>query len=196
MPDRPKPPANSYWQPISTAGFVALLLGCGWLFMLLATDEDGFLQILDSFNLVIHEFGHPFFGILGETPMWWGGTLMQLIVPAGIAFVFWYQRSALSFALAGVWFFENFLNIGRYVGDARAQELPLVGGGEHDWTTILADMGRLHQDQQIAATLNLIGWVGMVACVGFAVFAWISQRGGAPEPIETTRVPMTDLRRS
>lgn len=196
MPARPKRPAGSYWQPISGVGLVVLLLGCGWLFMLLATDEDGFLQILDSFNLVIHEFGHPFFGIFGETPMWWGGTLMQLIVPAVIAFAFWWQRSALSLAFAGVWFFENFLNIGRYIADARAMELPLVGGGEHDWNTILADLGRLQQDQQIASVVNLIGWVGMFACVGFAIVAWLSQRGAQPESVEQAYAPMTDLRRS
>lgn len=196
MPVRPKRPAGSYWQPISSVGLAVLMLGSGWLFMLLATDEDGFIQILDSFNLVIHEFGHPFFGIFGETPMWWGGTLMQLIVPAAIAFAFWWQRSALSLAFAGVWFFENFLNIGRYIADARAMELPLVGGGEHDWNTILADLGRLHQDQQIAAAVNLIGWVGMVACVGFAIVAWLSQRGTRQELVEQAYAPMTDLRRS
>lgn len=195
MPERPKRPANSYWHPISTVGFFVLLAGCGWLFMLLATDEDGFLQIVDSFNLVIHEFGHPFFGIIGEWPMWWGGTLMQLIVPAVIAFAFWWQRSALSLAFAGVWFFENFLNISRYIADARAQELPLVGGGEHDWTTILSYHGMLLQDTAIAATVSKIGWIGMSASVVFAAYAWLSQRNAvapAPEPMLS---PMNDLRR-
>lgn len=195
MPDRPKRPATSYWQPISSVGLAVLLAGCGWLFMLLATDEDGFLQILDSFNLVIHEFGHPFFGIFGEWPMWWGGTWMQLLVPAVIAFAFWWQRSALSLAFAGVWFFENFLNISRYIADARAQELPLVGGGEHDWTTILTHHGLLAQDTAIAATINKIGWIGMVACVGFAVFAWLSQRNAVEPTHEPMLSPMNDLRR-
>lgn len=195
MPERPKRPANSYWQPISTIGFVVLLAGCGWLFLLLATDEDGFLQILDSFNLVIHEFGHPFFGTFGEWPMWWGGTWMQLLVPAVIAFAFWWQRSALSLAFVGVWFFENFLNISRYIADARAQELPLVGGGEHDWTTILAYHDLLLEDTAIAATVSKIGWIGMIACVGFAAYAWLAQRG-ATEPVpEPMLSPMNDLRR-
>lgn len=195
MPERPKRPQNSYWRPISTVGFVALLAGCGWLFMLLATDEDGFLQVLDSFNLVIHEFGHPFFGIFGEQPMWWGGTWMQLLVPAVIAFAFWWQRSALSLAFAGVWFFENFLNIGRYIADARAQELPLVGGGEHDWTTILSHHGLLAQDTAIANTVTKIGWIGMVACVVFAAYAWLSQRGAQEAVPEPMLSPMNDLRR-
>lgn len=195
MPDRPKRPANSYWRPISTTGFVALLVGCGWLLMLLATDEDGFLQILDSFNLVIHEFGHPFFGIFGEQPMWWGGTLMQLLVPAVIAFAFWWQRSALSLAFAGVWFFENFLNIGRYIADARAQELPLVGGGQHDWTTILSEHGLMAQDTAIADVVIKIGWIGMVACICFAAYAWLSQRGAQSAIPEPALSPINDLRR-
>lgn len=40
----------------------------------------------------------------------------------------------MGLAMAWVWLGENLLNIARYLGDARAQVLPLVGGGEHDWT--------------------------------------------------------------
>src|SRR4029078_10013518 len=61
MPPRPERPENSYWQPVSQYGLAAFLLGTAWLIFLLATDDDGFIQIVDSFNLVIHEFGHPFF---------------------------------------------------------------------------------------------------------------------------------------
>jgi hypothetical protein len=169
-----------YWQPISTAGLAGLLAGAGFLMLLLATDKDGFLMIVDSFNLVVHEIGHPLFGIFGDSAMLWGGTLAQLLLPLGIAIGFWYQRSALSMSLAGVWFFENFLNVARYMADARAQELPLVGGGEHDWTNILSRHGLLESDTAIASVVTTIGWIGMVGCVALAVVLWFTQR--EPEP--------------
>ncbi|MFY9263913.1 MAG: hypothetical protein WAO61_00575 [Solirubrobacterales bacterium] len=171
----PPPRRETYWQPISISGLVAFLLGCAWLMLLLATDKDGFLLIVDSFNLVVHEFGHPLFGIFGEGAMWWGGTLAQLLLPLGVTVLFWRQRAALSMLLAGVWFFENFLNIARYIADARAQELPLVGGGEHDWARILGDHGWLRDDTSIASAVNAVGWAGMISCTVLALVLWYFQ---------------------
>jgi hypothetical protein len=176
MDAQPVQAAESYWKPVSTGGLVAMILGAAYLMLLLFTDDDGFIQILDSFNLVVHEFGHPFFGIFGGELGWWGGTLMQLLVPLTIAVAFFRERAALSFALAGVWFFENFLNIARYVSDARAEELPLIGGGEHDWAHILGNLGLLESDVAIGSALRMIGWTGMLASVGFAIAVWVSQR--------------------
>jgi hypothetical protein len=44
-----------------------------------------------------------------------------------------------------------------YVRDARAQQLPLVGGGEHDWAIILGEMGWLWSDQAIGRAVWLSG---------------------------------------
>src|SRR3954449_3148899 len=103
---------QSYWRPVSTWGLIAVILGTAYLMLLLVTDDDGFIQVLDSFNLVVHEFGHPFFGIFGGEIGWWGGTLVQVLVSLVVALAFIRVRAALSVAIAGVWFFENFLNIG------------------------------------------------------------------------------------
>jgi hypothetical protein len=43
--------------------------------------------------------------------------------------------------------------------DARAQELPLVGGGEHDWTYMLGELGRLSHDQAIARAFKAAGFL-------------------------------------
>lgn len=179
------------WQPISTAGLIALLAGCGWLLLLVKTDKDGFIQIVDGFNLVVHEFGHPFFGIFGESAGLWGGTLAQLLLPVLILVVFWFQRSALSMCLAGVWFFENFFNVARYMADARAQELPLVGGGEHDWFNIFSRHGLLQSDTAIASVMRTIGWIGMIAFMVLAVVLWYRQRE-EPEtqPLMQPRFPL------
>ena len=134
------------------------------LFAIIIFDDDGFVVLLDHANLAFHEAGHLFFGILGRTLGLYGGTLGQLVFPLVAAVSFWRRRHAVGFALSGVWLFENFLNIGRYMADARAQLLPLVGGGEHDWYLIFSRWNAINQDTSIATLTNAIGWLGMIGC--------------------------------
>ena len=154
------------WQTVVTSA------GFGVLFYLLKTDDDGFLSVVDHANLVFHEAGHVIFGILGQTPGLYGGTLGQLAIPLIVGVAFRMQREPVSFAIAGVWFFQNFLNIARYMADARAQRLPLVGGSDHDWVNILSRWGALASDTAIANVVTAAGWIGMAAVWGWLVWRW------------------------
>jgi hypothetical protein len=59
------------------------------------------------------------------------------------------------------------------MADARAQELPLVGGGDHDWNTILGRWGILQYDMRIASVARITAWVGMATvCVWVLWCAW------------------------
>lgn len=161
------------WRPVGTAGLMTMSLGFGLLFLAALTAEQGWIPLLDGVNLLFHEAGHPLFGILGWEPLTiLGGTLMQLLVPFVVAVSFWLRRDAYGTATAGVWGFENGLNIARYVADARAQALPLVGGGEHDWADLLGRWGLLAQDARLAQGLRVIGWLGMVACWVWLAWRW------------------------
>lgn len=175
MPPRPKTADGSAWHPVSTIGLIALAAFTLLLLRWMATDADGYLTIIDDINLVIHEFGHPFFSIFGEWPGWFGGTWMELIVPAVIAGVFWFQRSALSLAFAGIWFFENFHYIARYMADAQVQELPLAGGGEHDWNAIFTHYGVLYKATDIASFFYKVGYAGIAISLAFAFAVWLGQ---------------------
>ena len=104
-------------------------------------DDDRYISIIDDANLLFHEAGHLIFGLFGDTLGLYGGTLGQLVFPITSAVVFWRQESWVSASVALLWFFENINNIAAYVADARSQELPLVGGGEHDWANILSSLG-------------------------------------------------------
>lgn len=180
-------PREGFWKPVSTAGLIAFIIGTAWLALLIKTDKDGFIQIIDSFNLVVHEFGHPLFSPFGEEPMFWGGTIAQLAFPLIFAAAFVYQRHALSALFCCVWFFENVFNVSRYVADARAEELPLVspGGGavEHDWHHILEHLGQLENDLAIASTLRTIGWIGIAACIVTAIVLWSRQAGTGEDAV-------------
>jgi hypothetical protein len=88
-----------------------------------------------------------------------GGTLFQLIVPTAFAVALWRRGDRHGATVPLWWLGQNCWNISVYVRDARAQELPLVGSGEHDWTFLLAHAGWLERDQAVGAAVYLIGVV-------------------------------------
>jgi hypothetical protein len=115
--------------------------------------------LLDSLDLAIHETGHLVFGPFGELIGFLGGTLMQLIVPAVFAGYFLRKGDRHAATVALWWLGQNCWNISVYVSDARAQELPLVGGGEHDWTYLLDRFDVLEKDLAIGRAVHLAGVV-------------------------------------
>lgn len=157
---------------ISTPKFAAFIIGFSMLAALLVFDDDGYIFVIDDANLLFHEAGHLIFGLLGPTMGLYGGTLGQLVFPIVTAVAFWRQGSWVSVSVALLWFFENIVNIARYVADARAQRLPLVGGGEHDWTNILASWGVLQYDSTLATILVAMAWLGLFATLGGTTYLW------------------------
>lgn len=156
---------------------ISVLALAGSVFLLAlfyrASDED-FIPILDHANLAFHEAGHPIFGIFGWTMGLLGGTLGQLVFPIAV-FVTYLRKGLVAPAALGlIWLFQNFLNIARYVADARAQELPLAGAGDrlHDWHTLLSQWNALPRDTSIARFITVLAWMGMIATVIWAALAW------------------------
>jgi hypothetical protein len=161
------------WKAVSGLAAIATSLGLACFLGLLKTDTDGFV-FLDYANLAFHEAGHPIFGMLGSTLGLYGGTLGQLVFPVVALLAFWRQREPIGVTVAAVWLFENFLNIARYMADARVQVLPLAGGGEHDWTEIFTRWGVLSSDTTIARIVTAAGWIGMLTAWGWLIWRWRS----------------------
>jgi len=163
------------WRPVSRLAIVGWV-GFYVLFMAYAAmNTTGFLFI-DNANLVVHEGGHLLFSWFGETLCLWGGTLLQLLVPAALAAYFFSQRQTAAFVFCAFMFFENFLYVGTYMADARAQVLPLVTVGSsdeagHDWFNIFSSLGLIQHDVTIAHITRAVGWFGMAGCVG-----WLATR--------------------
>ena len=129
-------------------------------------------RLLDSVDLAIHETGHLVFAPFGEFLQMLGGTLFQLIIPIAFVWYFWKRQERFSAAVVLFWVAQNFWNIARYVADARAQELPLVGGGEHDWAYLLGALGWLRHDQTLSTAVTGIGFLL------FAASLWLGWRYG------------------
>ena len=164
------------WKVILKPQFAAFLLGCLAFIVLVIKSEPGFVLILDYANLLFHEAGHPFYGLFYPPLTVYGGTMGQLTFPVILAISFWRQQEPISVAVSIVWFFENGLNIARYVADARLQVLPLVGGGCHDWATILGRWNMMAYDTRIAGVIRVVSCVGMILPVLWIVWLWFAPR--------------------
>ncbi|MDX1334904.1 MAG: hypothetical protein R3312_03905 [Gammaproteobacteria bacterium] len=161
------------WRPVNPVTGVSFLAAMAVLAWLIKA-YGGFIPVIDHANLAFHEAGHLFFMPFGKTASLYGGTLGQLLMPLIVAAVFWKQRNTVSFALALAWFFQNFFNIARYMADARARELPLVGGGDHDWVNIFFKWNSLSQDVVIAANTRMIGAAGLFLVTLWLLWRWLN----------------------
>ena len=132
---------------------------------------------LDDLDLAVHEAGHLVFSGFGETLTILGGSLFQVIVPAAFVgyFVKTRQRYAASVTMA--WVGVNLLNVSRYIGDARAQELPLLGGEDsiHDWWYLLINWDALPLDTGIARWVHFFGVVAFLAAIVGGLFTLRAQ---------------------
>ncbi|MGC2697022.1 MAG: hypothetical protein WA738_14655 [Candidatus Angelobacter sp.] len=163
------------WQPVSRAQFF------GWtafylLLLLYLALHFGRMTLLDNVHLPIHEGGHLLFGWLGETLGLWGGTLLQLIVPALLAASFAVRCDLPGTTFCVFAFFHSLTGVAAYMADALRLELPLVTVGavadeaQHDWVRIFSSLGVLPHAIQIGNFTRLLAWAGMVGTVVW--FAW------------------------
>ena len=176
------------WKPVSRP--VAIIaLSFYFLFLAYAANNRSGFLFLDLANLMIHEAGHPLFGILGggaeagfgHTLMVLGGTLLELIVPLARTAYFFFRRESTGAAFCAFWFFENFLYIGTYMADARTSALLLAGSSDSDWEVLFTQWNLMLHDIQIAHATRTIGWLGMLASVIWFVYrAFHKPSGRAP----------------
>ncbi len=135
-------PTAPSWIHLKT-WFPSLVLVPVCLYFVLNRSDEIFL---DPLNMLIHEAGHLCFFFLGDGLHAAGGTLMQILLPATLAFHFWQYHSRLAMQVSLLWLGQNFLNISVYAADARVQGLDLLGGRTHDWSYLLDRLGLLEYD--------------------------------------------------
>src|SRR5262245_34682960 len=165
------------WEPVTRARLVGFALGFAAFLLILWRSEPGFMFLLDHANLLFHEAGHPIVGLFSSRLEPYGGTIGQLVFPIALAISCWRKGQAIGVAASCIWFFENWFNIARYMADARVMQLPLVGGGDHDWNTILSRWGLLEFDTRIAAGLRVAAWLGISASCAWVVWRAWQDRG-------------------
>jgi hypothetical protein len=164
---------------------VLLLAALGWL----SLRDSGRAPVLDAVNLAVHETGHLVFAAFGEWMGFLGGTLGQLLMPLLFVAHFLRRGDRFGAAIVGAWVAQNLWNISIYVADARAQALPLVGGGVHDWAYLLGRAGWLEHDLAIAGAIHL---AGVILFFGAMLAAWeLAPERLADADVDVVAVPWT-----
>jgi hypothetical protein len=162
------------WPPVGGAAVLGAAFAILWI-LVQASTGDRWVPILDHANLAFHEAGHPIVGLISQRLAVYGGTLGQLAFPVATTIAFWSRRHSLGFAFCFAWTCQNLLNIATYMGDARAMELPLVGGLDpqdaHDWHEIFSRWGMLDTDTAWAGLNRLVAWAG-----GIWICLWLMRR--------------------
>ena len=148
--------------------------------------DPGAGRLLDGVDLAIHETGHLVFAPFGEIPGFLGGTLLQLLFPA--VFVAYFLRRGERFGAAVClwWVAQNCWNVSLYIADARAESLPLVGGGVHDWAFLLGMAGWLRHDLAISRAVHASGVLIFLVALALGFLAALAPPPVADEEQETT----------
>lgn len=155
-----------------------------FIFYLQWLKKDNYFSALDFVNLAFHEAGHIFLGFFGRFVMVLGGTIFQLLIPA-VCLAHLKRRGAnLGWQLCLFWLGENLLNVSIYAGDAIKQALPLVGGGEHDWTYLLTETHLIAHPAGVARVIFLAG-----SAVIFWSFYLMALDARNREPLELGNTP-------
>jgi hypothetical protein len=162
---------------LQRAGRLALTLALAAYGVSYARDP-GAGRLLDGVDLAIHESGHLVFGAFGEFVQFAGGTLMQLLMPLAFVAYFVRRRDPHAATVALWWVAQNLWHVSVYVADARAQELPLVGGGEHDWAYMLGRLGLMARDTAIARGVHHAGVALLVVSTVAGVYFALQAGGG------------------
>jgi len=165
------------------AALWAVLLAWGlWFITASIQANDAGRSLWHLVNLPFHEFGHLLFRPFGDWVASLGGTLGQLLMPAVCFGVLLLQTRDPFGASAALWWLgQSFIDIAPYINDARAGELPLLGGnvgrtapyGFHDWEFILGERGLLAWDHRLAQASHTLGSLIILAALAWgALLLW------------------------
>ena len=181
---RVEPAVNPFYFASRVLVWIGLAVW-GWKLLSRPMDAE-FLagSFLHNVNLAFHEAGHVIFGLFG-----WrflqvlGGSLGQILMPLVCAGAFLIQNRDPFGASVGLWWTaENFMDLAPYIGDARALELPLLGGvtgrdveDYHDWEYLLRTTGGLPYDRLLASASFNLGRVLMLAALLWGAYVLLLQ---------------------
>jgi hypothetical protein len=184
------------WNLIASGVFLAALAAWSARYFTVAIDDLGWEPgAMHYVHLIFHEAGHAIFMMVGasDVVVAFMGSGLQVLFPLILAGAFYFKnRDAYGAAVCLWWAGHAALDVAPYIADARALELPLLGGGNgreiegHDWEFLLGHWQAPHRDTHIAAQVALGGRVAMAAAFAWglatlAYEAWCRPRVGADD---------------
>ena len=129
-----------------------------------------YASVLQPLNLGVHELGHLLFSWSGQFMSVLGGTLVEVAAPFAGVWNFYRQQDYFALTLCFGWLSTALFDVARYVGDARAMEIPLVSpfGVDtvvHDWNFMLGKMGILTWDKSLSTVVWGFAVIAMLFCL-------------------------------
>lgn len=146
------------------------------------------VPLLDWFDLGVHEAGHLLAFPFPEIVMFMAGSFAQVAFPVVMAWYFGMRRrdpAAGGFCL--VWAGTSAWDVSVYAADAVSQQLPLIGGGQHDWAFILGHYDALHLTAGVARGIEVAG--AILALTGLVAVAFAISPSRAVRPVPVKGVP-------
>ena len=150
------------------------MLACvllGWL------ARDGWVPFVSGVDLGVHEFGHLITFWAPSVITAAAGSVLQVATPLGLAAYFDRVRGERPVAAVLVsWAGTSAIAAAVYIADAPYEELPLFGGGVHDWAYLLGpeQCGCLDRAAGLAAFVRIMGWLLVLA--GPVLALWLAPR--------------------
>lgn len=153
-----------YWGSLVLLPFAVVFAFEGGGFWL----GEALWTLFHAADLIVHEAGHFFFRFFGRFMEIAGGSILQLALPAFLAWQALGHDHLAGLQLALLWLGQSFVDVSVYAADAQARALPLLGnlGPEsHDWHNLLSMLGLLEQAPLIAGLLYACAfpcWLAML----------------------------------
>lgn len=142
------------------------------------------VPLLSYADLGFHELGHFIMYPLpvGDLATAIMGSVLQVVVPMGLAIYFFTRRKDLMAAgLCSAWTATSLQNVSVYIADAPYERLELIGG-DHDWAYLLSpeQFDAISAAGTVASAVKAVGvvflLVGLGLCLAGPFVTW------RPEP--------------
>lgn len=132
-------PSDMKWRSAAcVVAAIACIAAAVWIVM--GGQRASLLAYVD---LGFHEFGHLIFAWAPGLIPALAGSLLQVLVPIGLALYFLARRESYAAGLIFAWAATSAANVSVYVADAPYQSLTLLGNGRHDWAWIFGSIGHI-----------------------------------------------------
>jgi hypothetical protein len=140
----------------------------------------GWVPILSSFDLGVHEFGHMIFFWAPTLWVQFAGSFLQVAAPLGLGGYFLWRGDRFAVVLMAAWAAESLNNVSVYIGDAQRMVLPLFGddgsGSGHDWHNILTRLNLLASTDAIGHFVRGVSVAMFIAALGLALWWFVKAR--------------------
>ena len=170
--------SNKETLPLSIWIYIAL-----WLFFVYLYIQILFFTVEAPQNILlsgmyfiefgVHEASHLFAMFLPHIFTAAAGSIGEVVFTILIVFAVLKGRAYFAAIFGALWVMLAMNSAGRYMADARTQQIPLVGFSNqptHDWNFVFSQLGWLPADTIIGNSVRGIGDLIGVIALGFGVW--------------------------